>query len=137
MNPDFEIEWAALEEGAVRAIVEAGNAELARRAGRPARVALCIDRGDPWREGEPWIGRVVSWPVGGRPKLEFGGYDGEEVEILAKPGDVVMWGQPSGKGARPRDPWRRFGIVTDSFKVQRVREGDAAKRFRVPAEKAS
>lgn len=48
----------------------------------------------------PWIAKILSWPVGEKPKLKFGAYLGShrrgrggDVEIDAEPGNIIKWGQ--------------------------------------------
>jgi hypothetical protein len=45
----------------------------------------------------PWINKIVSWPVGGHPKFEWGHCSGDningwELRIKAIPGDIVVHG---------------------------------------------
>ena len=61
------------------------------------------------RYSRPWIVRVASWPVGGRPELQWGEYIGDdsggEVEILAAPGDIIRSGQKDGRGNGTENSW--------------------------------
>lgn len=54
------------------------------------------------RYSRPWIAKVTSWPVGGRPELLWGGYVGDdnggECEIEAEEGDILKSGQKDGRG---------------------------------------
>jgi hypothetical protein len=61
------------------------------------------------RYGRPWIAKIVTWPIGGRPELEFGSNVGAYlVEIDAKPGAIVRWGQKDHRGNNTTAEW---GVV--------------------------
>jgi hypothetical protein len=59
--------------------------------------------------GRPWIGKITSWPVGGKPEIKWGGYLGDdsggEVEINAEPGDIIRSGQKRNKGTNTINNW--------------------------------
>jgi hypothetical protein len=66
------------------------------------------------RCGKPWIARVIDWPVGGHPELEFGGWVGTpgsagRLEIEAAPGDVLKYGQKDHRN--PRGTENEFAVV--------------------------
>lgn len=51
------------------------------------------------RYGAVWIAKVVSWPIGKPPTIEFGGkvtYD--KAEISAQPGDLCRAGRKDHRG---------------------------------------
>ena len=91
----------------------------------------------PWNPSllnRPWIAKVIKWPVGQRAELEWGTFLGEastggELEIEAKPGDVVRYGQKSKK--HDSDPTARWAIVTSLGRLALIQtELEAAKTFR-------
>jgi hypothetical protein len=68
------------------------------------------------RYGKGWIGRIISWPVGGKPEIEWGSFIGDvgsggEAEIMAKPGDIVRWGQKDHRGNNTEASWGK--VETD------------------------
>lgn len=71
----------------------------------PARIRVSIKYGlyNDRRYGKPWIARVTSWPVGGRPEIEWGSYLGDdsggECEIMASAGDIIRSGQKDHRKA--------------------------------------
>lgn len=56
------------------------------------------------RYGKPWCAKVVNWPVGSVPDIQWGAYLGDssggECEIEAEPGDIVRWGQKDHRNIR-------------------------------------
>jgi len=84
-----------------------------------------------WRRfSKPWIAIVTSWPVGDKPSLSFGGYvgndEGGEAEILARPGDIVRWGQRDNRGGRTENEW---GIVEPDGSIREVTQPEARKHY--------
>lgn len=61
------------------------------------------------RYGRPWIAKITSWPVGGKPEVAWGSYlgddNGGEVEIEAVPGDIVRTGQKDHRGGNTDASW--------------------------------
>lgn len=61
------------------------------------------------RYGRPWIAKITSWPIGGKPDVEWGRYVGDanggEVEIEAQPGDIVRAGQKDNRGGNTSADW--------------------------------
>lgn len=115
------------------ALADAVEAEQARRSGEsPLRVALEFDGCNPRRYSRPWIAVVTDWPVGGRATLEWGEFlgrngDAGEVEILARPGDVVRWGQKDRR--RPDKSESHWGIVEADASVREVDEPEARRHW--------
>ena len=65
------------------------------------------------RYSKPWIAKIVSWPAGKQPELEFGAYygnteEGGIVEIAAKEGDIIRWGQRDNRGNGTKNKWGVF-----------------------------
>lgn len=67
------------------------------------------------RYGRPWIAKITSWPVGGRPEVSWGRYLGDdgggEVEIEAQAGDIIRTGQKDGRGGNTSADW--YIVETD------------------------
>lgn len=62
------------------------------------------------RYSRPWIAKIVSWTAGKQPELEFGAFygndrDGGTVEIAAKEGDIIRWGQRDNRGNGTINKW--------------------------------
>lgn len=88
---DLATDLSTLSSAELRSLIEAAGAELGIREGQPAelapmRVTRRFGRYDDRRYGRPWIARVTSWPVGGRPEMEWGSYIGD------------MWGRSGDRG---------------------------------------
>jgi hypothetical protein len=86
------------------------------------------------RYGKPWIAKVTAWPIGGRPTIEFGEYvgdeDGGEVEILARPGQIVKYGQKDHRNES--GTLNCFGVVTDDGMVHPIKMIKARNLFLAP-----
>lgn len=93
------------------AMITEATAELAAREGekKPVRVAIQFGAYNQRRYGRPWIGKITSWPVGGKPEMEWGSFcgndNGGEVEIAAMPGDVIRYGQKDHRGNNTSAIW--------------------------------
>jgi hypothetical protein len=72
------------------------------------RVTLTHAAYNTRRYGRPWMAKVVDWPIGKQPALEFGGLIGLTTEIEASPGAIVRWGQRDTRGNNTTSHW---GIV--------------------------
>jgi hypothetical protein len=100
---------STLTDDDLRSLIEAATAEIARRTPRPAKVRVAREFGcyNDRRYGRPWIGRIASWPVGGKPEIEWGSYLGDamggEAEVMAHVGDIIRWGQRDGRNPRKTD----------------------------------
>jgi hypothetical protein len=101
----------ALTDAEINETVAALTAELARRSAtvNPMRVSVPYSSYNERRYGRPWIGRITAWPVGGRPEIEWGRYCGDgsggEVEIMARPGDIIRTGQKDNRGNGGSNDW--------------------------------
>ena len=65
------------------------------------------------RYSKPWIAKIVSWPTGKQPELEFGAFygnaeEGGTAEIAAKEGDIIRWGQRDNRGNGTKNKWGVF-----------------------------
>jgi len=84
--------------------------------------------------GRPYIAKVVKWPVGCRAELQWGTFLGEpetggELEIEAKPGDVLRYGQKNKHSNG--DPSARWVLVTSLGALTVIpTELEAARNFR-------
>jgi hypothetical protein len=96
----------------------------------PLRVIKQFGNYNQRRYSRPWIARVISWPVGGRPELEFGRYlgsdGGGECEIIARPGSIVRWGQNDWRGNNTDSCW---GIVDSYGTIASCTEAQARAKF--------
>jgi hypothetical protein len=84
------------------------------------------------RFGRPWIGKVTSWPEGGRAELEFGKYEGDENGGEAtidevEEGGLVRWGQ---KSLKEGDKFNSFwGVVQSDGSIKEIPWQDAKDKF--------
>jgi hypothetical protein len=98
------------------------------------RIARKIRPYDGKTFARPWIAKVVKWPVGQRAELDWGTFLGEastggELEIEAKPGDVLRYGQKNKHSSG--DPSARWVTVTSLGRLAVIQtELEAAKTFR-------
>jgi hypothetical protein len=98
------------------------------------RIARKIRPYDGKTFARPWIAKVIKWPVGQRAELDWGTFLGEastggELEIEAKPGDVVRYGQKNKK--HNSDPSARWAVITSLGRLAIIQtELEAAKTFR-------
>lgn len=108
------IDLEALTGSELNDLQTAIAALLARRNDQPAviapiRVSLAVGGYNARRYNRPWIGRVTSWPVGGRPEIEWGRFCGDdsggELEVMARPGDIVRSGQKDNRGNGGSNDW--------------------------------
>ena len=78
--------------------------------------------------GRPWIGKVTSWPTGGRAEIEFGTWNGDAeaggcCDIEAEAGDLLRWGQ---KALKETDKFNSFwGVVKDDGTIKEIPWQDA------------
>lgn len=95
------------------------------------RIAISFGSYNPRRYSRPWIGRIIEWPVGGKPELEWGGYCGDdnggEVEIIASPGDIIRYGQRDGRRVdRSINEW---AVVEGDYSVRDIKQTEARALF--------
>jgi hypothetical protein len=89
-----------------------------------------------WKDYEsknmPFLGVVTDWPVAGSPKLSFGRYigsrSGGELEVEARPGDLVMYGQNFEVRFKKRS-FRTWAIVQDDGSLERVSPSEARRTW--------
>jgi hypothetical protein len=117
-------------------LITAAQKELAARATAPIalvakRVAVHYNSYNGRRYSRPWIARVTSWPVGGRPELEFGRYLGDEkggdLELMAKPGDILRDGQKDGRGNGGTNDWE---VVLPDYTTNTITQAEARELYR-------
>lgn len=102
------------------------------------RVAQSWSSYNQRRYSRPWIAKITSWPVGGRPEMAWGRYIGDdgggEVEIEAQEGDIIRTGQKDGRGGKTSANWYIVGadgelILTDATEARKAwdaRQADKA-----------
>ena len=125
-------DFASLSNGEIEQLIANAKAALAARRGETptVRVGVEFDGYNARRYGRPWIAKVVEWPVGGKPALEWGAYigssSGGEVEILAKPGDIIRYGQKDNRG---NGTTARWAIVKETGELDLISEREARKSY--------
>lgn len=129
----------------LHSLLDAIRAELARRGGSPesaesspteepptVRVSREFGGYNDRRYGKPWIGKIVSWPVGGQPQIEWGTYlgtsEGGEVEIMARVGDIVRSGQKDFRNYRKSEA--DWFVVEDGGALRLIDASEARKLYR-------
>lgn len=89
------------------------------------------------RYSRPWIGKITSWPIGGKAEIEWGSYLGDdhggECEIMAVAGDIVRSGQKDGRGNCGSNEW--FVVQADG-ELLVVNQADARKAWDARAKAA-
>ena len=127
-----DIDLTTLPSSTLELIITKAKAVLASRV-EAKRVTVDFPSYNEKRYGSPWIARVTLWPVGSRPDLVFGNYLGDhrnggagEAEVLAKPGDIVRWGQKDNRGNNTEAYW---GVVNDDATITRLTEAEARKAY--------
>ena len=128
-----DIDLTTLPSSTLELIITKAKEVLASRTG-PKRVTVAFPSYNEKRYGSPWIARVTLRPVGSRPDLVFGNYLGDhrnggagEAEILAKPGDIVRWGQKDNRGNKNTEAY--WGVVNDDATITRLTEAEARKAY--------
>ncbi len=115
-------------------LIAAINAGIASREAAPVAKRVTIHYGsyNARRMSRPWIAKVTSWPVGGRPELAFGTYlgndNGGDLEIMALPGDIIRDGQKDGRGNNGTNDW---SVVEADYTVRTIDQAEARKLFRL------
>lgn len=118
----------------LNAYLAAVQTEIARRSSAPTervRITISTASYNDRRYTKPWIARITSWGVGGRPDMEFGGFLGRpgtagELEIMARAGDVIRRGQKDLRGGNTVADW--FVVQTD-LSLAPVSEPEARAAF--------
>ena len=82
------------------------------------------------RYGKPWIAKIISWPTGKQPKLEFGTYYGNDsggtAEITAREGNIIRFGQKDNRGNGTINEW---GVFKDG-KIVEISVTEARELYR-------
>ena len=73
------------------------------------RVSVKYSSYNQRRYGRPWIGKITSWPIGGKAEIAWGSYlgndTGGECEIEVNIGDIVRSGQRDNRGNNTENDW--------------------------------
>lgn len=84
------------------------------------------------RYGKPWILKVADWKTGEPPEVEWGAYVGNDnggaVEIDAKAGDVIRYGQKDNRN--PKYTVRKWAIVGDDGELKATDAVGAKRHWR-------
>lgn len=123
----------ALSTAELHALAQSVQSELAKRAGEQpskGRVSIKFSGYNSRRYSKPWICRVTEWPVGGKPLVEWGTYNGDdqggEVEIEAHPGAVIRYGQRDHRG---NGTLCQYAIVQGDWTIKDCDAPEARKRW--------
>ena len=132
MSNATTLDLRRISTGELTDLISAAQIELAsRNRSGLRRIAIKYPAYNHRRYGRPWIARVAVWPVGGSPELEFGSYCGDknggEVEILARPGDIIRDGQRDGRKAEGTiSDW---SVVEADYSLREISQAEARKRY--------
>ena len=105
-----------------------------KKMDRPLAARVSIAPFDPEAMKMPWIARIDEWEEQA-PLLTFGGYTrndwddlstGGVLEVAARPGDLVRWGQRARSGAGRMT----HGVVLPDYTVKELSTGEAHKAWR-------
>lgn len=130
------IDLEALTGSELNDLQTAIAALLVRRNDQPAvialiRVSLAVGGYNARRYNRPWIGLVTSWPVGGRPEIDWGRYCGDdsggELEIMARPGDIIRTGQKDNRGNGGSNTWH---VVEPDGSLREIDQPEARKLYK-------
>lgn len=98
---------------------------------KPMRIVQAFKEYNEKRCSKPWIAAVTSWPIGSNPVLRFGDYLGTNAggpaEILAKPGDVVRWGQKDNRNEN--HTVANWGVVEADGSIRKCSKEEAREAF--------
>lgn len=98
---------------------------------KPMRIVQAFKGYNEKRCSKPWIAAVTSWPVGSSPVLHFGEYLGTNAggpaEILAKPGDVVRWGQKDNRNEN--HTVANWGVIEADGSIRKCSKEEAREAF--------
>ncbi len=82
------------------------------------------------RYSKPWIAKVTAWPIGQKPTLKWGVYEGDdtggEVSIEASEGDIIRHGQKDYRGNNSNKEWYK---VNSKNELDLITESEAHKIF--------
>lgn len=131
---DTNLDYAQMSDTELREVAAAIAAELTRRGTatlEPQRYAVLFGGYNARRYSRPWIARVTAWPVGKQAELEFGSFigddDGGEVEISARPGDILRWGQRDNRGNGTSAEW---GIAQANGEIETITAAEARDAYK-------
>jgi len=98
---------------------------------KPMHIVQAFKAYNEKRCSKPWIAAVTSWPVGSSPVLRFGEYLGTNAggpaEILARPGDVVRWGQKDNRNEN--HTVANWGVVEADGSIRKCSKEEAREAF--------
>ena len=124
---------ASMPDAEIQSTIEALQSELGRRRNeqQALRVSIHYAGYNERRYSRPWIARVTAWPVGGRAALDWGRYlggdSGGEVEIMARPGDIIRHGQKDTRGSNGSSEW---AVVQADGSIHNLTEAEARQTYK-------
>lgn len=87
------------------------------------RVTYSVPDYNRRRYSKPWLAKVVTWPIGFAPTLEFGSNVGTVMaEIEAQAGDLLKRGQKDHRG---NGTTNEFCVVEDDGTLRALPDEDA------------
>lgn len=128
------IDFSQLSDSELSQLITDATRVLSARAPQPPdplRYTTRFGSYNARRYSRPWIARVTAWPIGGKPELAWGGYCGDdsggEAEILARPGDIIRYGQRDGRGNNGENAW---AIAQEDGSLRIVSQSEARAQYR-------
>ena len=124
---------AELTDVDLKQLIADAQAALDARSEKPKaiRYAESFNSYNARRYSKPWVARITTWPVGGKPEIQWGSYLGDdsggEVEIMAFPGDIIRYGQKDGRGNGGSSEW---AIAQADGTLQVVDQAAARKAYK-------
>jgi hypothetical protein len=128
----MEAQLKLMTNGELKEAIDLLGEELGRRTAKDqwVRVTQTFSAYNERRYSRPWICRITGWKIGDRPEVEWGRYlgtaRGGEVEITARPGDIIRTGQKDGRGNHGSADW--YFVGTDGL-LYSLTEAEARSRF--------
>jgi hypothetical protein len=93
------------------------------------KIAITYKSYNSRRYGKPWIARIISWPTGKQPDLEWGVYVGHDkggfAEIEATPGSIIRDGQKDHR--KPHASTNDWSVVEEDGSLRQVTPLEARK----------
>ena len=123
-------ELKSMTDGELKELAAKIVEELSSRK-KTFSVGVKFDGYNARRYTKPWIAKIIAWPVGKSPELQFGGYlgndNGGSTEIEAAEGDIIRGGQRDGRGGHTTSNWY---VVNSNGELVKIDQVEARKLYK-------